>query len=189
MSVEYDKYYQTENLFGQPYPELIHFYSAIKEKGTLLDLGCGQGRDAIALAKLGFDVTGVDYSKVGIEQLNAIAKRESLSLIGLVDDIYNDLNLDQFDFILLNSMFHFNKKDKEKEVNLLNRIIENSKIKALITICIQKKRQKLEVLHNVISNIENLIIVHQIDLIYKYEDQASNHSSETEYQMITIKKN
>ena len=70
MKVQYDKYYQTENLFGRPYPELIEFYSNIKKKGKLLDLGYGQGRDSIALAKLGFTVTGIDYSKVGIEQLN-----------------------------------------------------------------------------------------------------------------------
>ena len=62
MKVEYDEYYQTENLFGAPYPELLTFYSAIKQKGKLLDLGCGQGRDAIALAKIGFEVTGIDYS-------------------------------------------------------------------------------------------------------------------------------
>ena len=29
---QYDKYYQTKNLFGKPYPELIDFYSKIEEK-------------------------------------------------------------------------------------------------------------------------------------------------------------
>ncbi len=70
MKVEYDKYYQTENLFGKAYPELIDFYAKVEEKGELLDLGCGQGRDSIPLAKLGFSVTGIDYSKVGIKQLS-----------------------------------------------------------------------------------------------------------------------
>ena len=63
MNVEYDKYYQTEKLFGEPYPELINFYAEIKNKGKLLDLGCGQGRDAIALAKK------LGYSKVSEEKL------------------------------------------------------------------------------------------------------------------------
>ncbi len=188
MNVEYDKYYQTENLFGQPYPELIRFYAEIEKKGRLLDLGCGQGRDAIALAKLGFEVTGIDHSKVGIQQLNTISEQGSLPLIGLVEDIYNYQDFDQFDFILLNSMFHFNKKDKEKEVNFLNRLLQQVKTNALITICIQKKRQKTDVLNSIISTANNVKIIHETALIYRYEDQETNHSSETEYKMITIKK-
>lgn len=83
----YDSYYQTENLFGKPYPELIQFYTELGKIGRLLDLGCGQGRDAIPLARLGFDVIGIDQSKVGIGQMNAIAQKEQLSLKGIVISI------------------------------------------------------------------------------------------------------
>lgn len=31
MTVTYDKYYQTENLFGEPYPELIEFFAEYPE--------------------------------------------------------------------------------------------------------------------------------------------------------------
>ncbi|MCB0845307.1 MAG: methyltransferase domain-containing protein, partial [Bacteroidetes bacterium] len=80
MKVPYDKYYLTENLFGKPYPELIEFFSQNPQKGKVLDLGCGQGRDAIALARLGYSVTGIDNSKVGIEQMNQVAQTEKLNL-------------------------------------------------------------------------------------------------------------
>jgi hypothetical protein len=43
----YDKYYKTENLFGDHYPELIEFLAQYPKKRRVLDLGCGQGRDAI----------------------------------------------------------------------------------------------------------------------------------------------
>lgn len=88
MIVTYDKYYQTENLFGRPYPELIEFFAGNPKKGKVLDLGCGQGRDAIALARLGYSVTGIDISKVGIDQMNQIARDENLNLEGQVGDIY-----------------------------------------------------------------------------------------------------
>ncbi len=67
--------------FGKPpwiidgaQPDLI----AVVEKGdvrgpTILDVGCGNGDNAIYLAKCGFDVTGVDFSTKAIE----IAKQKT----------------------------------------------------------------------------------------------------------------
>jgi len=43
------------------------------EVGTALDLACGEGRNAIWLARRGWEVTGVDYSSVGIEKARKIA--------------------------------------------------------------------------------------------------------------------
>ena len=70
----YDKYYQTADLFGQPYPELIEFFQQYEPKGSLVDLGCGQGRNAIPLARLGYNITVIDSSKVGVEQMNSTAR-------------------------------------------------------------------------------------------------------------------
>lgn len=127
MTVAYDKYYQTENLFGEPYSELIEFFDKYPKKGKVLDLGCGQGRDAIALARLGYSVTGIDNSKIGIEQMNEISEIEKLELDGQVGDIYSFDQFDEFDTVLLDSMFHFAKKDKEKEVGLIKRIVSQIK--------------------------------------------------------------
>lgn len=188
MKVEYDKYYQTENLFGEPYPELIKFYSELKNKGKLLDLGCGQGRDAIALARLGFEVTGIDCSKVGIEQLNEIAKKEKLPLKGIVRDIYEYSNYSEFDFVLLDSMFHFGKRDKEREITLVKRIIELVKPDTQITICIQNSANKLEALNSIVLEEQNIEILKREELIYEFKDEESNHSSTTDYEMVTIRK-
>ena len=188
LKVEYDKYYQTENLFGEPYPELIEFYSSIKNKGRLLDLGCGQGRDSIPLAKLGFSVTGIDNSIVGIEQLNEIAKKEGLSLKGIVGDIYSYSSFREFEFILLDSMFHFDKKNREKEIELVKRLIENSKLNTLITICIQNTGKKVEILNSLIMNNNHLNTVNFIDLTYVFVDKKSNHHSKSKYKMITVRK-
>ena len=186
--VEYDKYYQTENLFGSPYAELIDFYAKIEAKGKLLDVGCGQGRDSVALAKLGFTVTGVDNSAVGIEQLNAMAEKDNLPLKGIVADIYSYSNFDEFEHILLDSMFHFGKKEREKETNFLNRLIAASKPETLITICIKKVGKKIEILQGIILNRDDVEMITQVELLYTYEDKESNHSSVTQYEMVVIKK-
>ena len=188
MKSEYDKYYQNENLFGEPYPELIKFYSGIPERGKLLDLGCGQGRDSIALAKLGFEVTGIDNSTVGIKQLNRIAESINLPLKGMVEDIFNFTNFNEFDFILLDSMFHFGKRERTKETNFIKRVFEESSPNTLITICIQKTGKKIEILNAIISSTDHLKIIDKTELVYTFEDEKSNHKSETKYEMVTMKK-
>ncbi len=41
--------------------------------GTALDLACGEGRNAIWLARQGWQVTAVDYSSVGIDKARQLA--------------------------------------------------------------------------------------------------------------------
>lgn len=188
MKVKYDKYYQTENLFGTPYPELIDFFTAYPKKGNILDLGCGQGRDAIPLARLGFNVTGIDNSKVGIEQMLQIAKKEELFLNGIVSDIFEFEDFNDFDFVLLDSMFHFAKKDKKKETEFIHKIISKVKSGCLIIICIQDTGKKVEILNNIIDSQK--AISHVIDKKFEYlfEDSESGHISKTDYRMIVVKK-
>ena len=188
MRTKYDEYYLTQNYFGEPYPELIEFYSKIQTKGKLLDLGCGQGRDAIALAKLGYEVTGIDHSEVGIQQLNKIAQEENLPVKGIVGDIYEFSDFVEFEFILLDSMFHFGKSDKDKESKLLQRIIEFSKDNALITICIQDSGKKTDVLNSIISKYRNLEEVSTVKFDYIFENKDSDHCSKSRYEMISIRK-
>lgn len=188
MTVTYDNYYQTENLFGKPYPELIEFFAEYPNKGKLLDLGCGQGRDAVALARLGYSVTGIDNSKVGVEQMNQIGQVENLNLVGQVDDIYAFDRFDEFDIILLDSMFHFAKKDKEKEIGLIKRIISNLRNGSLIVVCIQDTGDKVQILNKTIDFEKKRKRLTEKAFKYVYEDKESGHKSETDYRMIIVEK-
>lgn len=188
MVVGYDKYYETENLFGNPYPELIVFFQAIPEKGKLLDLGCGQGRDAIALARLGFDVTGIDHSKVGIAQMNEIAAAEDLALTGDVMDIFEFKNFDDYDFVLLDSMFHFEKNDLQKETDFIKRILSEVKRNCLIVFCIQDTGEKVEILNNCGSQQSRVESLHDQKFDYIFEDKETGHKSKSPYRMIVVKR-
>lgn len=188
MSVTYDDYYQTENLFGDPFPELIDFFATYPKKGKVLDLGCGQGRDIIPLARLGFSVTGVDYSAVGIEQLNEIAHIEQLAITGIVADIYNYSEFNQYDFVLLDSMFHFLKNDLEKEVTLIEKIFSSIQKKCVVVFCIQDTGKKVEVLKNIIEAHKEFNQLVDKKLEYVYEDRESGHKSITDYRMVVVRK-
>lgn len=116
MSV-YDHYYREEDYFGAPHAELLAYLQG--ETGRILDVGCGQGRNAIPLARMGFEIVGLDLSKVGMEQMLAQAKRESLPITGQVKSIQDFEAWEQFDFLLFDSFFHFYKADRIKELGLL----------------------------------------------------------------------
>lgn len=188
MKAAYDKYYQTENLFGEPYPELILFLAEYPDKGKLLDLGCGQGRDAIALARLGYAVTGIDNSKVGIEQMNKIAEAENLNLVGQVADLYAFDNFAEFDIVLLDSMFHFNKKDREKEIRLVRKIISEIKNECLVVFCIQDTGEKVQILKQAIGFEKQVKYAADKKFRYIFEDKESGSKTETDYRMIAIAK-
>lgn len=188
MTVTYDKYYQTENLFGQPYPELIEFMSNYPKKGRVVDLGCGQGRDAIALARLGYSVTGIDISKVGIEQMNEIGEIEILNLDGQVGDIYSFDRFDEFDIVLLDSMFHFSKNHKENEIGLIKRIVSDIKKGSLVVVCIQDTGDKVHTLNKAVDFEKELLRMTEKKFSYTFEDRDSGHQTETDYRMIVFQK-
>jgi SAM-dependent methyltransferase len=56
--------------------------SAIKElpSGKALDLGTGQGRNAVYLAEKGWNVTGIDIAEVGLKQASTLARELGLKI-------------------------------------------------------------------------------------------------------------
>jgi cyclopropane fatty-acyl-phospholipid synthase-like methyltransferase len=78
----YDETYRkTKDAFGAE-PEVIlrKFYRRIDRTEPVLDIGAGQGRNALFLAREGFTVDAIDTSKVAIETISAIAKKEGLPI-------------------------------------------------------------------------------------------------------------
>ncbi|WP_409070426.1 class I SAM-dependent methyltransferase [Aliifodinibius sp. S!AR15-10] len=49
-----------------------------------MDFGCGQGRDALFIARMGHRVLGVDISKTGISQMLDEANRENIDSLPLL---------------------------------------------------------------------------------------------------------
>ena len=152
---KYDKHYEEEQHFGEPYPDLIAFFKKHEPKGKVLDLGCGQGRDVIALARLGYDVTGVDISSVGIEQMLRDARQENLRVTGVVADIY-DYHIDpHFDIVLLDSMLHFYKREREKETEFLSRIMDEMTTGMILCIFVGKSKTTEPILESIFKEESN----------------------------------
>ncbi len=70
--------------------------------GTALDVGAGQGRNAVWLAQQGWQVTGIDISGVGLDAANANAEKSGVK-IETVKTSYQDFDFgeEKWDLILM----------------------------------------------------------------------------------------
>jgi tellurite methyltransferase len=65
---------------GVPSQEICEIASQLPAAARVLDLGCGEGRNALFLAGCGFRVTAVDISEAGIRKLEALAGERRLDI-------------------------------------------------------------------------------------------------------------
>ena len=73
------------------------------EPGRALDLGCGEGADAVWLAERGWDVVGLDLSATAIARMEAEARGRGLEqrVRGVVLDVtHEDLPAGPFDLVV-----------------------------------------------------------------------------------------
>lgn len=75
---------------------------------TLLDLGCGLGFDSIILAKMGYNVMGVDISPISIKKAKILSEEMGVSdkTTFLVTNIERDQIPGRFDIVLCRSTLH-----------------------------------------------------------------------------------
>lgn len=69
---------------------------------TVLDLGCGDGRNSFYLAEKGFNVTAIDFSKVGLQKIEALKNRSIQTMFMNINDSINLKSIGKYDNILLN---------------------------------------------------------------------------------------
>lgn len=83
---EWDQAYSRSSfIFGKsPEKFLAENYDYIPEGSAVLDMGMGEGRNAVFLAQKGHKVTGVDISSVAIKKSYMLAKEYGVKIKGVV---------------------------------------------------------------------------------------------------------
>ncbi|HUR86609.1 MAG TPA: class I SAM-dependent methyltransferase [Solirubrobacteraceae bacterium] len=79
----------------EPFPDmpadwLVEHGPLLGSEGRALDVACGDGRNALYLARLGFEVEAVDVSDVAIDALRAAAAERSLTIEPRVVDLEHE---------------------------------------------------------------------------------------------------
>jgi ubiquinone/menaquinone biosynthesis C-methylase UbiE len=91
--------------------------------GKLLLLGVGGGREAIYLAKKGFEVTGVDFSEGMVRSAQDNAKTRGIAISGLVQEISQlEVPENSYDVVWLSSAMYSSIPTRKRRLMMLKKI-------------------------------------------------------------------
>lgn len=96
---DYDKESYTQNTVAEV--DFIEQAIANDRTKTILDVGCGNGRHSLELARRGYDALGVDLSLLMLAQGRKVAETENLDVRFLQGDARNLPLVDQFDVAIM----------------------------------------------------------------------------------------
>ena len=120
MNNPYDKRYdQQEYYWGiRPSPICLDVLKTLHPDKPLklLDIGCGEGRNAIFFARNGYYVTAFDTSEKGIEKTRRFAEKASVSINLFIADIKEFRLSENFDILFSTGVLHYIPKELRKEV-------------------------------------------------------------------------
>ena len=116
MSLEgkYNKLYsENETTFAAGKPDaIVEDIIKFRPSGSVLELGAGEGRNALFLAGNGFQVTAQDISTVGLDKINKLAKAKNLNINTELKDVSAiDLG-DNFDVFVCTFVLHHLKREE-----------------------------------------------------------------------------
>ncbi|WDP92180.1 MAG: methyltransferase domain-containing protein [Desulfobacter sp.] len=94
--------------FGiSPNPTIQERWPMFEKNGAVLDVGCGEGKNAIFLASKGFVVDAFDISGAGIEKLNRLAVKNRVNVSAWVQDLRDYSFNKDYDVITSHGTLHF----------------------------------------------------------------------------------
>lgn len=116
---DYDKRYNTERYYWGLTPNRI-CYDIMKilppvKSYRVLDIGCGEGKDAVFFAKCGYAVTAFDVSEQGIEKAKRLAEHNKTEVSFFKADIFDYRPDTEYDIIFSSGVLHFLPLNERKE--------------------------------------------------------------------------
>ncbi len=86
-SAKWDQRYATSELIWSGRAnQFVEAHLADLDPGTAIDLGAGEGRNAVWLASRGWTVTAVDFSQVGLDKAQQLASEHGVDIVTVQAD-------------------------------------------------------------------------------------------------------
>ncbi len=106
-------------------PRQLLEFAETATPGKAIDIGCGAGTNAMALARKGWRATGVDFSAAAVWIARRRAARARLAIDFRTADILNlEIPREPYDFALdIGCLFSLARRDRERYAETLRRIV------------------------------------------------------------------
>jgi len=109
-------------VIGEPQPVIVSLERDGWIGGRVLDPGCGTGEHTIHLARLGYDVRGIDFSEHAVEQARANAAARGVAARFEVADALQLGHDPSYDTVVDSALFHiFGAVGRDRYVRSLRR--------------------------------------------------------------------
>ncbi|NOR45653.1 MAG: methyltransferase domain-containing protein [Candidatus Delongbacteria bacterium] len=117
---QYDKKYATKKFYWGKEPtslcyKTLEMFPPVKPI-KLLDVGCGEGRNAVFFARNGYDVTAFDLASAGVEKTKQLAEEAGVSVNAFVADMNEYRLTENFDIIFSTGTLHYIPEEIRKEL-------------------------------------------------------------------------
>ena len=117
---DYDNRYSKEEYYWGLKPnvlcyDIMRLLPPIKPY-RVLDIGCGEGKDAVFLAKCGYSVTAFDISEHGLEKAKRLADHNKVDIKFFKADIMDYRPNTEYDIIFCSGVFHFVTPNVRQEI-------------------------------------------------------------------------
>ena len=107
---------KNRSVFGKQSKEIEEIVSKLTDNAKILDVGCGDGRNALYLAAHGFHVDAFDISQNAIEKLDYIKNQAGLNINTYICDVPDfDFKYD-YDLIIMHGVLQFVEKEKQPKI-------------------------------------------------------------------------
>ncbi|MFS0762242.1 class I SAM-dependent methyltransferase [Peribacillus phoenicis] len=112
------EYRNVDSLWGfNPNDILSQYVEMLPENGEVLDIGIGEGRNALFFAEQGFAVEGIDISETAVERCLELSKEHNLNVNAKVQDINSfEIEPNKYSLIILSNVLNFFPDNEIKNI-------------------------------------------------------------------------
>lgn len=184
-------YKNRDNQEAKYFIDNIINYLKIKNDSKIIDIACGNGRHAVYLNQLGFQVIGVDLSE---NNISFAKKKENEKLSFFQHDMRNPFKLNEFNLALnlFTSFGYFdNDKDNQKAMISMSQnlkkdgilIIDFMNVKKIISNLVKSEKKEI---NNITFKITREIVKNQIIKSIKITDNNKQYTFQEKVNILTL---
>lgn len=116
----YEKRYTGDEYYWGKKPsgfalKVLHCLPA-SESTKLIDIGCGEGRNAVFFARNGYEVTAFDVAESGVKKTKQLAKEANVSLDVFLADLTEFRLKKKYDIVFAHGVLHYLPPELREEL-------------------------------------------------------------------------